>query len=89
MPHINGVWARRNSLLQDCGSKALSFCVSDVEEITKRQFKDTVCHGCKKSVKVCRSRGSQRRSTRRTHYVQEEDQDPKEDGVYSLLPQHV
>ena len=33
-------------------------------------------------MKVCRSKGSQRRPTRRTHYV--EDQDP-EDDVYSLF----
>ena len=56
---------------------------------TKCQFKDTVCHGCKRRghiVKVYKSRGSQRRPTRRTHYVDEEDQDPdKEDGVYSLF----
>ena len=54
----------------------------------KCRFKDTVCHACKKRghiVKVCRSRVSQRRPTKRTHYVDEEDQDPKEDGVYSLF----
>ena len=57
---------------------------------TKCRFKDTVCHACKKRghiVKVCRSRVSQGRPTRRTHYVDEEDLDPQEEGdsVYSLF----
>ena len=57
----------------------------------KCRHKDTVCHACKKRghiVKVCRSRVSQRRptTTRRTHFIDEEDQDPQEeDGVYSLF----
>ena len=48
------------------------------------------CHACKKrghTVKVWRFRVGQRRpaTTRRTHFVDEEDQDPQEDGVYSLF----
>ena len=55
---------------------------------TKCRFKDTVCHACKKRghiVKVCRSKGIQRRPARRTHYVEEEDQEPQEDDVYSMF----
>ena len=51
---------------------------------TKCRFKDTVCHACKKRghiVKVCRSRVSEGRPTRRTHYVDEEDLDPQGDIV--------
>ena len=36
---------------------------------------------------MCRSRVSQRRPARRAHYLEEEEQDPQEegDGVYSLF----
>ena len=49
------------------------------------KFKEAVCDACKKrehTVRVCRSKGIQRRPPRKTHYVEEEDQ---ETPAYSLF----
>ena len=54
---------------------------------TRCRFKEAVCHVCKKRghiVRMCRSKGTQRRPTRRTNYVQE-DQEPREDSAYSMF----
>ena len=56
---------------------------------TKCKFKEAVCHACKKRghiVRVCRSKGVQRRPPRKTYYVEErEDQETPGDSTYSLF----
>ena len=56
---------------------------------TRCKFKEAVCHACKKRghiVRVCRSKGVQRRPPRKTYYVEEEeDQETPGDGTYSLF----
>ena len=55
----------------------------------KCKFKEAVCHACKKRghiVRVCRSKGIQRRPPRKTYYVEErEDQETPGDSTYSLF----
>ena len=56
---------------------------------TRCKFKEAVCHAYKKRghiVRVCRSKGVQRRPLRKTYYVEEEeDQETPGNGTYSLF----
>ena len=54
--------------------------------LTKCKFKEAVCQERGHIVRVCRSKGVQRRLPRKTYYVEErEDQETPGDGTYSLF----
>ena len=84
----------QNSQLQDKASVApLSCCVADVER--SRTHKVSIqghCLSCVQDkghiMKVCRSRVSQGRPTRRTHYV-DEDQGPQGECVFLVCSQEL
>ena len=55
------------------------------------KFKEAVCHACRKRghiVRVCRSKGIQKRPPKKTYYVEEdlpEDQGTSEDSAYTMF----